>query len=270
MCARPWWPAATRSSASTTSTRSTPARTRSGTSKACAAMRASGSSRRTWRATRCRSRRDPGAPSRGQAGRAPVARGSRRLQRGERDRDGAGVRGGATGRRAAGGVRLVLLGLRRRHARPLRRRCSGGLADLAVRREQARRRTDGARFRTPLRNADRLPAVLHRVRAAPATRPGDPPLHRPDRARLGGADARRRVERAGLYLYYGLRGRRPLGRGVDRAAPPGGRGGGTFPFMRPGGRAAGGAGGGPGGPARGGGGGAGGVGGAGVAEPINI
>src|SRR5438094_521618 len=103
-------------------------------------------------------------------------------------------------------------------------RRAGRLADLALRREQARRGADGARVRASLRHADRLPQVLHGVRAPPAARPRDPSVHPPHRWWTADPDARGRVERARLYLYYGLRGRHPCRRGMDRPAAAGGAG----------------------------------------------
>src|SRR5438046_3031617 len=136
----------------------------------------------------------------------------------------AGVPGSAARRPPPHRVRLVSLGVRRRDARPLRRGRAGRPADLALRRQQTCRGADGARVRASLRHADRLPQVLHGIRAAPAARPRAPSVHPPPRRWTAGPDARGRVERARLYLYYGLRGRHPRRRGMDRPAAAGGAG----------------------------------------------
>jgi len=59
------------------------------------------------------------------------------------------------------------------------------------------------------------------VYGPPAARPRDPSVYPSDRRRTADPDARGRVERARLYLYYGLRGRHPRGRGMDRPAAAG-------------------------------------------------
>src|SRR6185436_4655965 len=99
------------------------------------------------------------------------------------------------------GIRLVVVGVRRRDAGALRRGRAGPRTDLALCGDEAGGRAPGARLCASLPDADHLLAVLYRVRTPPAARPGHPSLHRLDRAGAPGAHARRWFERAGLYLY---------------------------------------------------------------------
>src|SRR5207245_5719031 len=126
---------------------------------------------------------------------------------------GRGPAGRDCGRRG----RLLLVGVRGNDAGALCRGRGGGDADLPVRGEQTRRGAGGARVRASVRDADRLPAILHGVRAAPAPRSRDPPLHRRHRPGARGRDARGRIERARLHLYYGCGGGHGRGAGLGGA-----------------------------------------------------
>src|SRR3989449_8888500 len=107
----------------------------------------------------------------------------------------------APGRRAARRPRVVVVGVRGHDAGAVLRGRGRRRTDLALRGDEAGERTARARVRPALSDADPLPAVLHGVRSAAAPRPGHSPVHRTDRARAAAPHARRRVERAGLYLY---------------------------------------------------------------------
>ena len=88
--------------------------------------------------------------------------------------------GGAAGRRAAGGVRLVVVGVRR-PARAAQARGPAAGADLALRGVQGGRRAVRRGVAPPLRRGDGRAALLQRVRPAPGpdlrVRGGHPALH---------------------------------------------------------------------------------------------
>ena len=98
-------------------------------------------------------------------------------------------------RRAAGGLRRVVGGLRRR-ARPAQGRDHAAGAALALRRDEAGGRGGDAGVRARLRPRDRLPALLQRVRPAPGSevgvRGGDPELHHRGAGGEAAAHLRRR------------------------------------------------------------------------------
>ena len=192
--------AATRSSVSTTSTRSTRARTRSRTWPALRAraaftfvegdIRDAEALERAVRASATRRRRPPGGAGR----RAPLAGRARALRRRQRQRHAAPARRGARARRRRASS----------SRRPPRStaptaaavRGDGSLPDSRSRPtpRPSARASCSATPPPPLRHARHLPALLHRLRPAPAARPGDPQVHAPDRRGAADPALRRRLD----------------------------------------------------------------------------
>ena len=112
----------------------------------------------------------------------------------------------------AGRLRLVLVRLRRRGraAAPRRHPLPAG---VPLRRHQAGRRAPGRAVPPQPRPAHDEPALLHRVRPAPAPRHGLPPLPESGPRRQGRPALRRRRADPRLHLRGRHRGRHPRGRG---------------------------------------------------------
>ena len=164
-----------------------------------ASTRATCATPRSWPRPSRASRRGGGPPG-GARGRAPEPRGPGRLRR----REPARHRGVLNAARRGGVERFVFASSSsvygERPRGPFTRGPRGGSAALAVRRDQARRRAAVPRGAPHGGLRRHLSALLHRLRPAPAPRPGDPQV-RAARAR-GKTDPglRRRQRRARLHL----------------------------------------------------------------------
>ena len=163
----------------------------------------------------------PGRAARRVAGAPPPGGDARRQRPGHAQRAPGRDRGG----RAAGGVRLLRVGVRHRRRRAGRARTCPAAPRLAVRRLQARRRDLLPGVSARLRHArDGAPAVLQRVRAAAERRVEGalvPDAHRDSCAGPPAGRRRRRPHRPGPDL----RGRRRRRHARRRARARGGRAG---------------------------------------------
>ena len=110
-------------------------------------------------------------------------------------------------------LRLVVVGLRARQSAAVQGVRSLPEAAVALRVDQARGRALAVRRASSVCARRHLPALLHRLRPAPAAGPGHPQVRAADRRRPADSAVRRRQQQPRLHLHRRYRRRR---RGVDR------------------------------------------------------
>src|SRR4051794_38216952 len=143
----------------------------------------------------CRHRLPPRRPA---GGRAELRRGLRPLHERQHARHPARARGGGRGRVRPRRLGVVVVGVRRRGGVSDGRALDADAAALAVRRDEARLRGP-RRDLPPRRIVDGRPALLHRLRAAPAPRHGDAQALRGAPRRRAVPAVRRRLPVARLH-----------------------------------------------------------------------